>query len=86
MSVDLLFKETGLREVAKFTSKVRERQVHLYWHVARLLAKDLVHRIFFLPGSGAKPRPEGALMFPVRVRWNPNPGIWGWRARRLSGR
>ena len=43
MSNDLVVMEAGLRQV---TSIVRERQLRLYGHVARLLAEDLVRRIF----------------------------------------
>ena len=44
MSNDLVFMEAGLRQV---TCIVRERQLRLYGHVARLPAEDPAHRILF---------------------------------------
>ena len=42
MSNDLVFSEVGLRQV---TCIVRDRQLRLYGHVARLTAKDPAHQI-----------------------------------------
>ena len=44
MSNDLVLREAGLRQV---TCIVRERQLRLYGHVARLPAEDPAHRILF---------------------------------------
>ena len=48
MSNDLILGEAGLRQV---TCIVRERQLRLYGHVARLHAEDPAHRIPFLSRS-----------------------------------
>ena len=47
MSNDLVLREAGLRQV---TCIVRERQLSLYGHVARLPAEDLAHRILSFRG------------------------------------
>ena len=61
MSNDLVLMETGLRQV---TCIVRERQLRLYGHVARLLAEDPALRIlsrrnprgWTMPLLGSTPR------------------------------
>ena len=47
MPNDLVHREAGLRQV---TCVVRERQLRLYEHVARLFQEDLAHRFFSCRG------------------------------------
>ena len=57
MSVDLvLIREAGMRQV---TSIVRERQLRLYGHVARLPAEDPAHRILYCWDPGGWTMPSG---------------------------
>ena len=52
MSNDLVLSEAGLRQV---TCIVRERQLRLYGHVARLPAQDPAQRFFLVEIRGAGP-------------------------------
>ena len=69
-------RKTGLRHV---TFIVRERQLRLYGHVARLLADDPVNRILFCHDLSGwimpKGRPQASCLRQVES--------WAWR---LSGR
>ena len=56
MSNDLVLREAGLRQV---TCIVREHQVRLYGHVARLPAEDPAHRILSHRGSEGLDHAEG---------------------------
>ena len=68
MSNDLVLREAGLRQV---TCIVRERQLRLYGHVARLPAENPAHRILFFEIRGAGPCRGGAHTLRGCVRWNP---------------
>ena len=48
MSNDLVLRKAGLRQVIGI---VRERQLRLYGHLARLLAEDPAHQILSFSGS-----------------------------------
>ena len=56
MSNDLVLREAGLRQV---TCIVRERQLRLYGHVARLLAEDPAHRILSCRDPSGWTMPKG---------------------------
>ena len=56
MSNDLVLREASLRQV---TCIVRERQLRLYGHVARLPAEDPVHRILSCRDPSGWTMPRG---------------------------
>ena len=58
MSNDLVLSETRLTQV---TSLVRERQIRVYGHVARLLAEDSAHRILSCQDLSGWTMPRGRL-------------------------
>ena len=68
MSNDLVISETGLRQV---TCIVRERQLRLYGHVARLPAEDPAYGFLFVEIRGAGSCRVGANTLRGCVRWSP---------------
>ena len=78
-----ILSEAGLRQV---TCIVRERQLRLYGHVARLSTENSAHRILFCRDPRGWIMPRCVHTLHGCDRWSSIWGIWVLRSWRLPGR